>query len=69
VAPELDIDTRTLTPVDVFHFIPRHREFRSRYASLSIQQMGYTGILPKVITESSGLAGLSGAEIPSKIRR
>jgi hypothetical protein len=50
VAAQLDIDTRTLTPVDVFHFIPRHREFRSANASLSISQMGYTPILPKVIS-------------------
>jgi hypothetical protein len=62
VAPELDIDTRTLTPVDVFHFIPRQAEFRSPNASLSIQQMGYTGILPKVITGNSGQTGSTASQ-------
>jgi hypothetical protein len=54
VAPQLDVDTRALTPVDVFHFIPRHAEFRSPNAPLSIQQMGYSGVFAKVITEITG---------------
>jgi hypothetical protein len=47
VAAELDFDARTLTPVYIFHC--GQSEFTAGAAPLSMSQMGYTLLFPKVI--------------------